>query len=84
MNELSKGLLIEKVRRIWRMESEKNPNWGLIEEYVNSAFEMIIDQNAKGEIDNYIIKYLDDVDIRKIDKKYGDYQREKIRSILDL
>ena len=72
-----------KILEIVREESSDAPNWSRVDDLVDQALLLISQKALEPPLDGYIIKYLDDTDIRKSDWAFGDHQREMVRRAID-
>ena len=70
------------INEMIRLEASASPNWALINEIGGNALRIIVDNGMEKDLDGYIIKYLDDADIREKDSDYGDYQRKVVTEIV--
>ncbi len=75
MHNQHKLFLKNSISIVVEMEQSMEPVWHEIEGIIDEIWQYIVKHKLDGELDREIIKYLDDADIRKRDKSYGDYQR---------
>jgi len=64
------------------MEDETTPNWDLIRFRIMSIMEKLNSGNLWDDVEGVVHRYLDDLDIRQRDSKYGAWQREQARRFI--
>jgi len=83
MTQNDYSIIRGKILEIVREESSDAPNWPRVDDLVDQALLLINQRALEPSLDGYIIKYLDDTDIRKSDRAFGDYQRRMVRRAID-
>lgn len=69
-----KQLILQMVK----VESSDPPRWDLSNSLAGEALTIITKKELGGVLDPYVIKYLDDINIRKQDSRFGNHQRKKV------
>jgi hypothetical protein len=67
--------------RIVAVEESAPVDWPLANSLVDEALAIITEHRLEEALDPYVIKYLDDIDVRESDAQFGDYQRAKVLEV---
>lgn len=70
------------VRKIITLEEGSSGNFADVKRLSDEAIEMISKNDLWGGVDPYILKFLEDYDIRHSDSRYGDGQRARVKTYL--
>ncbi|MBN8809641.1 MAG: hypothetical protein J0I47_15590 [Sphingomonas sp.] len=60
------------------LEQAACPEWNEIEVFAEEALMLITSHQIGDRIDPYVIKFLDDVEIRRTEKTFGEHQRKMV------
>ena len=74
--------IYQSILEIIRIEEEKNPDWDLIRSRIMSILDKLNSGNLWNDVEGVLHRYLDDLDIRQGDSKYGAWQREQARHFI--
>jgi len=69
-----KSLILE----IIEIERSTSPDWDHSFSIGDDALRYITENDLGDDVDSYVIKFLDDADIRRKDVAFGDYQRNAV------
>lgn len=83
MTNQQKCHIVEAIRQMIVFEEMPQPDWERASEIAESTIKFVVDNDLDGEAGSYVIKFLDDADIRSKDARYGAFQRIKIRQLLE-
>lgn len=72
----------DAIREIISIEESASPDWSSVFEIADEVLRFIVDNKIDGKFDPYIVKFLDDSDVRKKDTHYGEYQRKKVLNLI--
>ncbi|WP_303713513.1 hypothetical protein [Brevundimonas naejangsanensis] len=66
--------------KIIEQESKEKPKWSACKDLAISAIEIINENNI--DVPQVVYQFLDDVDVREKDRKYGNWQRQVLCKLL--
>lgn len=70
--------VVDLIYKMITLERASCPEWSEIEVLADEALRLIKARQIGDRFNPYVIKYLDDVEIRRTEKAYGDHQREMV------
>lgn len=83
MTDQQQCYVVDAIRQMIVLEEMPQPDWKHASEIADKTIKFAVDNDLGDELGSYVIKFLDDVDIRSKDARYGAFQRIKIRHLFE-